>query len=134
MTQSLPPTPSLRLLIRDDSVGVRLDALRAYARLLHLDGPEEMLWGWTLAKTAGRVSEGVNDIIELLEDANFRVRNEAVQALGAYRKLGDPRIDKAFEKALADEKHKVCHTAARVLDSTCPKCGETLELSRYLQE
>lgn len=124
----------LRLLMRDESVGVRLDALRAYARLLHPDGPDKILWGWTLAKPASALPLGVESIIEMLGDDNYRVRNEAVCALGAYRRLHDAGVDAAFKRALADKKHKVRHSAARILDMTCPACGESLKLSRYLPE
>jgi HEAT repeat protein len=124
----------LLLLMRDESVAVRLDALRAYARLLHPAGPEGMLWGWTLAKKAASLPQGVGAMAGMLDDPNYRVRNEAVSALGAYRNLNDEGVDAAFEKALNDSKHKVQHSAARILDSTCPKCGEKLLLSRYLQE
>jgi HEAT repeat protein len=117
----------LKRLLSDESVRIRLSALRGYAARIHPGSGFDPGWGMGLRQEAGSVPEGLEVLIELLDDRNWRVKREAVFALTAYTKSGDRRVQSALEKALADPEHPVHHAAAKALGVPCPGCGAELE-------
>ena len=121
-------------LLRNESVKVRMRALRDCAIGMHPDWNNKVGFGWGLACKARSVPGGVRALIGLLQDDNWRIRREAVCTLAAYADLGDGRVNEALRKALGDRRHAVQHAAARAGAVRCPGCGQTPELSEYVRE
>ena len=76
-----------------------------------------------IGRHAPSAPSGLENILARGHDQSHNVRLAAVQALGTYANSGDKRVTQALEKALDDTKHKVRHTAARILAVPCPGCG-----------
>ncbi|MBN1270105.1 MAG: hypothetical protein JXB04_10990 [Kiritimatiellae bacterium] len=111
----------LACLLQDRSHVVRRAALGWYAGAIHPANLRDPIV--TISDPADRVPQGVALIVPMVGDPNEKVRMTAVNALAAYRGLGDPPVDGALNRALNDEKHKICHAAAKVLGVVCPGCG-----------
>jgi len=113
----------LERMLEDRSARTRRHAVRWYARRIC---PDRSATGHFDAGTPTHASvTGVGRLLARAADENFNVRLSAVQAVGAYRSAGDPRVAHALHNALADPKHKVRHAAARILGVPCPGCGKT---------
>ncbi|MHC4714197.1 MAG: sigma-70 family RNA polymerase sigma factor, partial [Planctomycetota bacterium] len=106
----------LERLLKDNNSNVRCRALRAYATLIHPEGPDLDAMR-EIHRPAGTVPAGIENTVAALDDENTKVRWYAVVALGAYASAGDPRVDGALRKALDDPQHKVRHAAARALNT-----------------
>ncbi len=110
-------------MMEDRSPRIRRAALRWYASRIHPDNSVTGPFG--IAAPADNIPPGIEKLLTGMADENFNVRHAAVWALGAYVNCGDKRVTQALEKALDDTKHKVRHTAARILGVRCPGCGRT---------
>jgi hypothetical protein len=117
----------LKRMLSDESVRIRLSALRGYAAGIHPGSGFDPGWGMGLRQEAGSVPEGVEVLIAMLDDKNWRVKKEAVFALTAYAKAGDNRVDAALRRALEDPEHPTHHAAAKALGVGCPGCGASPE-------
>lgn len=111
--------PHLARLLHDKAASVRSRALRFYADLLHPGAVHNCL----IEPASEEVPDDIEHFIPLLDDDNLKNRCYAVHAIGVYASHGDPRVDAAMAKALADPHHKVQHAAALRLRIACPGCG-----------
>jgi HEAT repeat protein len=114
-------TPHLRRLMNDESVKVRERALCGYAEHIHPSLRGTHSRGKDVP--AASLPDGIDAIFPAMSDANVKIRFNAVEALSAYARLHDERVEAALRKALDDPKHKVRHAAARALGIACPGCG-----------
>jgi len=113
----------LERMLEDRAARVRRQAVRWYAARIHpdrsVDAPPQV------GTPAVGGPPGLDRLLERMADENFNVRIVTVQAVGAYRDAGDPRVTASLQAALDDPKHKVRHAAARILDVPCSGCGRT---------
>ena len=113
----------LERMLEDRSARVRQAAVNWYASRIH---PDRSVTGpHAIGTRAGKSLPGIERLLTGMTDQNHNVRLAAIQALGAYVNSGDKRVTQALEKALDDTKHKMRHTAARILGVRCPGCGRT---------
>jgi len=110
----------VRRLLADPVDPVRAGAAVTYASLIRGDRSVGL---WEVSASCATVPEGIERILPLADEPRWRMRMLGVHLLGAYAACGDPRVDAALAKALADPKHKIRHTVARKLGRPCPTCG-----------
>jgi RNA polymerase sigma factor (sigma-70 family) len=116
----------LERMLEDRSPRVRRTAVRGFAARIHpAGGTNPPGLNPDLNVPAASAGEQFERLLTRLADENHNVRLYALMAVGAYRDSGDPRVQAALERALADPKHKVCHAAARILRVPCRGCGKT---------
>ena len=113
----------LERMLEDRSARVRRQAVRWYAGRIHPD--RSLFCAMGIGPQAPSAPSGLENVLARGHDQSHNVRLAAVQALGAYVNSGDKRVTQALENALGDTKHKVRHTAARILAVPCPGCGRT---------
>lgn len=118
--------------LRHDNRKVRIRALREAAVCLHPNWTGGTPFGWGLAFQAAQVPKDIKILTDLVEDASWRIRREAVCALAAYRGLSSRTVETALQRTLTDCSHAVQHAAARVLTATCPGCETAPTLSQYV--
>jgi HEAT repeat protein len=121
----LSRTPEGRSLLagtlEDESVRVRMMAVRAYAASIHPEmRPGDGLWDISLE--ASSEPDGLERLVSMLRDDHVKVRWYAVLALGAYVAAGSRDAREGLEVALRDPAHRVRHEAARRLEIPCPDC------------
>jgi HEAT repeat protein len=111
--------------MRDESVKVRMAALRSLAVRIHPNWSAPVAFGWALAGCAPAVPSSAARLLgPLARDRSWRIRREAVCALAAYVHHRDPKLSAGLEAALQDRSHAVRHAAARALEVRCPGCGD----------
>jgi RNA polymerase sigma factor (sigma-70 family) len=112
----------VRRLLSDEHARVRREAIRAFASLIHPNGNRAPLLG--LRQKASSVPEEIEALLFMVGDRNWKNQRVAVEALGDYAGLDDPRIERLFREILSGSDHKLSHAAARVIGVGCPACGE----------